>query len=378
MIREDKLDSDQKDFVYNKVKASGNIWIQGFAGSGKSVLLIHSLLDVLKKEPSARTCIVVYTHSLIDMFETGMAELKFPKKIPVMTYLKFRISDEEYDYIFCDEVQDLPKYVVISMKNRCKKVIVAGDSNQSIYENTIEPEEIKSVLNAEPYTLNIIHRLSRSIISVVQSLFPSMNIWNAKRDNTKIDVEVRYCTASTKLNEVEYVWKEALKAVNVNDTAVILLPTHKKITSFINRLCEHLKKDAWVKTYNDYNKPDYNAMNSYFAKSGIRLEYVGNSYGSFQNAVNKKNVILMTYHSSKGMDFENVFIPFCSDDLNLNFTNSDAVFMVALTRSRKNLFISHTGKPYNLIKKIIDKCRHINIDTELKRSQTTTGAKFGF
>ncbi|WP_372947825.1 hypothetical protein [Mariniphaga sp.] len=53
MIREDQLDTDQLEFVNNRVKRPGNIWVQGFAGSGKSVLLIHSMLDTLRKEPRA-------------------------------------------------------------------------------------------------------------------------------------------------------------------------------------------------------------------------------------------------------------------------------------------------------------------------------------
>lgn len=377
MIREDQLDTDQADFVNNRVKKAGNIWIQGFAGSGKSVLLIHSILDAIRKEPKASICIVVYTHSLIDMFETGMKELKFPRKIPVMTYFDFKKGAESYDYIFCDEVQDLPEYIVREMNKRSKKVIVAGDSNQSIYEDTIEPAQIEKILNADPFTLNIIHRLSRSIITIVQSLLPKMNIWGAKRDNTKIDVEVRYCTANSKMKEVEYIWKEATKAVRVNDTAVILLPNHKKINSFLNRLCEYQNVPKWEIKYNNYNKPDYNSLNKHLSNQGINLEYVGNGYGSFQNTVLKKNVILMTYHSSKGMDFENVFMPFCEDPIGLSSPNEETVFMVALTRSRKNLYISHTGSPYYLLNRIKQNCRHIDIEKELAPVRQGTN-QFGF
>ena len=377
MIREDQLDTDQADFVNNRVKKAGNIWIQGFAGSGKSVLLIHSMLDVIRKEPKASICIVVYTHSLIDMFETGMKELKFPRNIPVITYFEFKKSNETYDYIFCDEVQDLPEDIVREMKKRSKKVVVAGDSNQSIYEDTIEPDQIEKILVAEPFTLNIIHRLSRSIINIVQSLLPGMNIWGAKRDNTKIDVEVRFCTAKSKMKEVEYVWKEATKAVRVNDTAVILLPNHRKISSFLDRLCEYNKVPKWEVKTNRYNKPDYTSLNQHLKNQKINLEYVGNSYGSFQNAVSNKNVILMTYHSSKGMDFENVFLPYCENPLGLDASNEETVFMVALTRSRKNLYISHSETPYYLASKIKQNCRLIDIEKELAPVQQVKG-QFGF
>lgn len=43
MVKYDKLDDDQKDFVDKEINNTGNIWIQGFAGSGKSAMLIHAL-----------------------------------------------------------------------------------------------------------------------------------------------------------------------------------------------------------------------------------------------------------------------------------------------------------------------------------------------
>jgi len=119
MIREDQLDPDQKDFVNIESQKSGNIWVKVFAGSGKSVLLVHSLKNVLNKQPNAKIAIVVYTRSLIDMFKTGMKELNLPSTIPVMTYIEFVDKNtSHYDYIFCDEVQDLPSRVLYAMNNR--------------------------------------------------------------------------------------------------------------------------------------------------------------------------------------------------------------------------------------------------------------------
>src|SRR5689334_15260891 len=94
MIREDQLDPDQKDFINNESKKAGNIWVKGFAGSGKSVLLVHSLKDILKKEPNARMVILVFTLSLKDMFETGMKELGLSTTIPVKTYYDFVDKDK--------------------------------------------------------------------------------------------------------------------------------------------------------------------------------------------------------------------------------------------------------------------------------------------
>ena len=43
MIREDQLDPDQRDFINIESKKEGNIWIKGYDGSVKSLLLLHKL-----------------------------------------------------------------------------------------------------------------------------------------------------------------------------------------------------------------------------------------------------------------------------------------------------------------------------------------------
>lgn len=47
-------------------------------------------------------------------------------------------------------------------------------------------------------------------------------------------------------------------------------------------------------------------MNAFLKVNGIKMQYVGNGYGNFSE--NDRRIILMTYHSAKGLDFDNVFI----------------------------------------------------------------------
>src|SRR5690625_6364617 len=62
----------------------------------------------------------------------------------------------------------------------------------------------------------------RSSDLAVQKILPSMNIWGAKRDLTKQDVNIRLCEASSEQEEVKYIYQEALKGANVGDTSVVL------------------------------------------------------------------------------------------------------------------------------------------------------------
>lgn len=373
MIREDQLDPDQREFINNESKKSGNIWIQGFAGSGKSVLLLHSLRNILQQEPNARIAVVVYTHSLINLFRTGMRELNIPNRFPVMTYYEFENNSfNNFDYIFCDEVQDLPDRVLEIMRNRARKIIVAGDSYQSIYdrdpkwnEPVVNPDNIGQLINARPFTLNYIHRLTRSIISAVQKLLPEMNIWEARRDMTKVDVNIRLCNATNETLEVKYIYQEALKGANVGDTSAILLPKHDMIIRFVNLVLNVNNKPQWNVVKNNRDRPDYGNLNSHFRNHGIKIQYVGSGYGSLSDAEQNKEVILMTYHSSKGLDFENVFLPFLNSYFYLPQNKEKTLFMVAMTRSRKNLYLTYSGDThYDLVGKFKNDCTQINISDD--------------
>jgi len=378
MIREDQLDPDQREFINVESKKTGNIWVKGFAGSGKSVLLIHSLKTITQKEPNAKVAVVAYTLSLIDLFKTGMQELNLPTSIPVMTYYEFVDKDtKNYDYIFCDEVQDLPAKVLYAMNNRARKVIVAGDSNQSIFdedprwrERVVNPEQVGDIINARPYTLNIIHRLTKSIINAVQKILPSMNIWGAKRDLTKQDVNIRLCEASSELEEVQYIYQEALKGANVGDTSVILFPTANSITKFANFVLSANGKEQWSERTNQWDKPDYGDLNRYFRSNGIKLQFIGSGYGALKNAEQNKEAILMTYHSSKGLDFDNVFLPFLNTHFYLHPSNAETLFMVAMTRSRKNLYLTYYGYPHDLVEKFKSECTEISIADILNQPTT--------
>jgi len=378
MIREDQLDPDQREFVNVESKKSGNIWVKGFAGSGKSVLLVHSLKNIIQKEPYAKVAVVVYTHSLIDMFKTGMQELNLPSAIPVMTYIEFvDKNNQNFDYIFCDEVQDLPARVLYAMNNRAKKVIVAGDSNQSIYdtdprwqEPVVDPNQVGDIINARAFSLNMIHRLTRSIINAVQKILPSMNIWGAKRDLTKQDVNIRLCEASSEQEEVKYIYQEALKGANVGDTSVVLFPTTNSITKFANLILAANGKSQWSEKENKWGKPDYGDLNIHFRSNGIKLQFIGSGYGALKNAEQNKEAILMTYHSSKGLDFDNVFLPFLNTHFYLHPSNAETLFMVAMTRSRKNLYLTYFGYTHDLVDKFKSECTEISISDILNQRTT--------
>ena len=135
IIRRDRLDPDQRGIVDAPI--NNNMWIAGFAGSGKSVILVHKAIKILENNPSAKVLFVVYTQSLVDLFRTGLATLGH-QGIEVKTIYEFMDGGNMYDYILCDEVQDCTDSMIREIQSRARRnVIVAGDKFQSIYEQDV-------------------------------------------------------------------------------------------------------------------------------------------------------------------------------------------------------------------------------------------------
>lgn len=102
LVPENMLDDQQRDFVENVDINQKNVWIKGFPGSGKSVLLAYTMKHIKRKDPNAKVAVVVFTHSLIAMFKAAFVEMGVPANI--MTYYEFMDSSSNYDYILSDEV----------------------------------------------------------------------------------------------------------------------------------------------------------------------------------------------------------------------------------------------------------------------------------
>ena len=220
--------------------------------------------------------------------------------------------------------------------------------------------------------------MSRSIIDAVQRFLPRMNIFSTKRDMTKEDTQIRLCEATSESQEVKYIMEQAIKAVNVGDSTAILIPTAQKILKFVNQALRDAGKPEWSETTNSWGKIDYGELNSHLQRNGIKLQYVGNGYGCFDE--NDHRIVIMTFHSAKGLDFENVFIPYANVSMYISPNESLAktLFMVAMTRSRRNLYITYSGYPSDYLDAFKANCSQIDISSTIQTPQSGSGNAWGF
>lgn len=353
LTAENELDVEQREFLKNLLNDDENRWIKGFPGSGKTILLLYAAKKIKEESPDAKILFIEFTHALIKMLEMSLSKMNM-SDIKAITYYDFvdRLQYKAYDYILCDEVQDMPRQVLESMKNSAKRVIIAGDANQSIYDcdprwhlPTCKSDDIESVFSPhDPTTLHIIHRLTRPIINAVNAFLPEMNILSGRRPMIKKNVQIRLWKAETQKKEVKHIMDEAIPAINVGSQVGILLKYHKQIIAFANFALRTAGKPEWVETQGQYGT-DFNALNQHLKENGIPMQYLANGFGSFLN--NDNLIMLTTYHSSKGLDFDKVFLPFCNASYRIEDFQTRTLFMVAMTRSRQDLYISYSVSPMN-------------------------------
>lgn len=74
------------------------------------------------------SCVVVYTHALKGLVGTGLPA-NLSAEVPVMTYYRFLKDPRRYDLIVVDEVQDLERDTLETLKGYAGRLIVAGDGD---------------------------------------------------------------------------------------------------------------------------------------------------------------------------------------------------------------------------------------------------------
>jgi len=324
-------------------------WIQGFAGTGKTVVITHLIERVAADQPKATLCFITFTHALKDLMSTGFHG-PVAKRIVIKTHTQFLSDRQTYDYVFLDEVQDIKPGDLTRIKALADHMYVAGDSDQRIYEEGAKEEDIVRTVQPVAWKLLEIFRLTRLLRDVALSILPIARMVEGSDAVKTANVTIRLIPFERENSEVEWVWNQAIRRSRPGDPSVILFPTHDSIADFSRKLAEHLENDTPPQV--GKIRRDYRPFNEYWSNNDIPLEYLGNSFGSLNDSETKPMVYLMTFHSSKGLDFKNVFIPGLNSDKVIvsrraleNDPDLDRrLLFVAVTRSRENLFLSYNSR----------------------------------
>ena len=235
-------------------------------------------------------------------------------------------------YIFVDEFQDINVSqwnMIMRMLHIGSRLIVVGDDCQNIY--TWRGSNIDFILNLEKYVKHIVddqlyinYRSSDSIIQVanaVMKYIPTLP-WKhtmiaAEKKHEKPNVHFFYRVC----DETSWIIKQIEKKRKENPDLTIAIMSRMNLDLY------RFEEECIIK-----NIP-------------YRLFDVGIN----ENSSNESTIDLVTVHSSKGLEWDIVYIVHMNDEVfpskksSGELVNERRLFYVAITRARKELYISYTN-----------------------------------
>lgn len=333
--------------------------VRGFAGSGKTIVLTH-VLERLAALPSRRSvCFATYTHALKDMVSSGLTERTL-NRIEITTFDTLRTHETVYDILVADELQDLPSRRLKSVVGHYRNLVAAADFNQRIYRSAAKREQINELIDdATEHQLGEIHRINDNIFQIAMLICPDA----AWTEGTQIraDAEVaRFYRAESKVDEYRTIYNEARRVSAPEYPSAIFFPSRKMIKDFIDVLASEMgwRTPPELERNGDEDAGPYDAMNRYLDRERTMLHLFGSGSGEMERSDQRSVVYLMTYHSSKGLDFPNVFLPHLTDTTCLEpmvgakDDEERRLFFVAVTRARQRLYLSHHASPHRFLDEI--------------------------
>lgn len=297
------------------MKAEQTVVVKGVAGSGKSLTLLKKAKQVSSFSNSYT--IIVYTKSLKQFFIDELKEIG-QSEGHVYYYWEWEHSSKPYvDYMFVDECQDFNAEEIADFSEHGKYCWFFGDTNQSIM--TFEPtdlssghtvqsvEETAKQLGVHPQSLGINHRLTV--------------------ENAKVG---EYINPNSRLSLACY--RHGPKPFLINSDKQL----EEIIQIFQNRGFTDIGILAYFNSHVEIIK-------NIFSERGIPVEWKTKDCMTID--FKSTNPKIITFHCAKGLQFDNVFVPFCE----CYQEDKKSALYVACTRPLSQLFLLYNFQQCTLL-----------------------------
>ena len=236
-------------------------------------------------------------------------------------------------YIFVDEFQDInaSQWKMIShMLHPNARLVVVGDDCQNIY--TWRGSDVRFILELQKEVKHLVddqlfinYRSSDSIIQVANGVMKNIPTlpWKTSMRSHRERFEKPHIHFFYRvIDETSWIVKDIIKKIENNPKISIAI---------ISRMNQDLYR-----------------FEEEFVLKG--LSYCLHDIGtSIENSSKRSNIDLLTVHSSKGLEWDVVYLVHCNDDIFPSSKNKDEIvnerrlFYVAVTRAREELYFSYTN-----------------------------------
>jgi hypothetical protein len=231
----------------------------------------------------------------------------FRKKVPV-------------DYMIVDEVQDFSLLKIADLqKDTLKSISLFGDTVQQLYHDKgVSLDAIEAKTGYNRWQLNYNYRLPKTIAKLAQFVSKTELVDKCRKGdfpNFPLPV-IKKCASQEE--ELDFIIERIQGAEKLEDVG-ILVPREAHVEQL----------------YNYFNKKGVNTQVKYKKNIGSS-PFGGMLYRQIDTLdFASTNPCILTYHSAKGTQFKNVFLPFCENSIEKN------PFYVALTRSCYQVYITY-------------------------------------
>jgi superfamily I DNA/RNA helicase len=322
-------------------------WLQGYAGTGKTMLLIHLIAEYV--DAGWDCAFVTFTHALKKLAIEAMRELGHkPAQLQIETVDKLNTLKRRYDIIFVDEVQDLTNKQISKLLELGDRFVYAGDINQSIYLQAASSSTIKRALGKPKIVeLSDLYRMPEPMFLAANITYPEAQIARGAQVAMNDSSSINLVAADSVTSEVEWVYKRALAESRNQLPSAILFGKHEDLQKFVKTLIAQMDLPEAPEVL----RHDYDPLNDYLQRQRIKMMYFGGAQGGeLSDASTTKVVLLMTMHSAKGLEFGSVFTPFMNEGYSLcpypSMKNNDEwqrrFLFMAITRTKLNFYASYS------------------------------------
>ena len=352
-----RLTETQKGIIRRVSRGFDNLFVEGPPGSGKTLISLYAIRDIVNNR-NITPLVLMYNHSLHGYLKSSFRELGISDNITMatkdiffwelakallidtnngygydykskydglLTELLNKNLTQQWDIAIIDEVQDLTQKEWKLLKILTGNIISLGDFNQKIYNTDLERNHV--VYEAQVEILSDIFRFHKNIAKLANKF--SRNADNLEQKVIKVEQKQPIVI------DVNSKYEESTKVAEILNT----LHNHRSRIGIIAPSKERLQL-----LYDDLNLK--NIKTAFFISNRDLKEYDFNS----------NTPLLITSHSAKGLEFENVIVLGFDNSIKDRFGHElDELIYVSLTRANSGLFIIRNNDT-------VSKLRSINVE----------------